>query len=301
MKKQNKPAMKPLSDLTLMDRFLFACAMEDPVILQTVLEIILEKEIHLKERIQAEKELRTAPWLRSVRLDVISMDYEENVYNTEVQKKNTGNLLKRSRFYQALVDSSLLAPGEIDFNKMPSAYLIMIAPFDLFVEGKYCYTFQMKCKEVESLWMTDGATRIFLNTHGKNPEEVNEALVELLHYFEQTTDEAASQSSSRIKEIHRRVSQIKSSEKIGVRYMQEWEERAYELQEAREQGIEYGIEQGMERGMERGMECGIRALVQDNLEEGVSKEKILLKLQKRFSMDAAKADAYFERFSKGGN
>ena len=81
-----------------MDRFLFACAMEDPVILQTVLEIILEKEIHLKERIQAEKELRTAPWLRSVRLDVISMDYEENVYNTEVQKKNTGNLLKRSRF-----------------------------------------------------------------------------------------------------------------------------------------------------------------------------------------------------------
>ena len=137
--------------------------------------------------------------------------------------------------------------------------------------------------------MTDGATRIFLNTHGKNPEEVNEALVELLHYFEQTTDEAASQSSSRIKEIHRRVSQIKSSEKIGVRYMQEWEERAYELQEAREQGIEQGIE------------CGIRALVQDNLEEGVSKEKILLKLQKRFSMDAAKADAYFERFSKGGN
>jgi len=63
VKKQNKPAMKPLSDLTLMDRFLFACAMEDPVILQTVLEIILEKEIHLKERIQAEKELRTAPWL----------------------------------------------------------------------------------------------------------------------------------------------------------------------------------------------------------------------------------------------
>ena len=75
--------------------------------------------------------------------------------------------------------------------------------------------------------------------------------------------------------------------------MQEWEERAYELQEAREQGIEYGIEQGME--------CGIQALVQDNLEEGVSKEKILLKLQKRFSLDEPKADAYFERFSKGEN
>jgi len=128
--------MKPLSDLTLMDRFLFACAMEDPVILQMVLEIILEKEIHLMDRAETEKELRTAPWLRSIRLDVISMDYEDTVYNAEVQKKNTGNLVKRSRFYQALVDGSLLAPGEIDFNRMLSAYLIMIAPFDLFGEGE---------------------------------------------------------------------------------------------------------------------------------------------------------------------
>ena len=112
MNHTDKPFMKPLSDLTLMDRFLFACAMEDPVILQMVLEIILDKEIHLKEWAQAEKELRTAPWLRSVRLDVISVDYEDNLYNTEVQKKNTGNLQKRSRFYQALIDSSLLAPGD---------------------------------------------------------------------------------------------------------------------------------------------------------------------------------------------
>ncbi|MDO5346793.1 MAG: hypothetical protein Q4E91_13770 [Lachnospiraceae bacterium] len=66
--------------------------------------------------------------------------------------------------------------------------------------------------------------------------------------------------------------------------MQEWEERAYELQEAREQG----------------MECGIQAMVLDNLEEGIPKEKILLKLRKLFSLDASKAEAYFERFSKTG-
>ena len=98
MNHTDKPFMKPLSDLTLMDRFLFACAMEDPVILQMVLEIILDKEIHLKEWTQAEKELLTAPWLSYERLYVISVDYEDNLYNTEVQKKNTGNLQKRSRF-----------------------------------------------------------------------------------------------------------------------------------------------------------------------------------------------------------
>lgn len=62
-------------------------------------------------------------------------------------------------------------------------------------------------------------------------------LIELLNYMETTTDEAASKSQSkRIKELHRRVSKIKSSEEIGVRYMQEWEERTYERQEARGEG-----------------------------------------------------------------
>ena len=40
--------------------------------------------------------MRTAPWLRSIRLDVISKD-EAGIYDAEVQKKNTGNLRKRSR------------------------------------------------------------------------------------------------------------------------------------------------------------------------------------------------------------
>lgn len=39
---------KSLKDLNLLDRFLFAEAMEDPVIVQYMLEIILGKEITLK-------------------------------------------------------------------------------------------------------------------------------------------------------------------------------------------------------------------------------------------------------------
>ena len=119
MKKMNdpgRPVMKPLAELTLLDRFLFACVMEDRGTMELVLSIILGEEIHLAEQPQAEREMRTVPWLRSIRLDVYSVDEESRVYNAEVQKKNTGNLIKRSRFYQALIDSSLLAPGEIDFT-----------------------------------------------------------------------------------------------------------------------------------------------------------------------------------------
>ena len=65
------------------------------------------------------------------------------------------------------------------------------------------------------------------------PEGVSGELIELLHYIEHTSEtEAAGSSSPRIKELHRRVSQVKVSEEIGVRYMQEWEERMYQLQDA---------------------------------------------------------------------
>ena len=99
-----------------------------------------------------------------------------------------------------------MMPGEPDFNQLPDVTLIMIAPFDLFGEGKYRYTFRMKCEESENISLDDGATRIFLNTHGTNPEEAGGELVELLQYFESSTEETASRCrSGQVRELHRQT------------------------------------------------------------------------------------------------
>ena len=185
--------MKDLKELNLLDRFLFAEAMEDSENMRDVLEIILGK--------------------------------------------NTKNLPKRSRFYQSMIDSKLLEPGEKDFNKMNDVYIILIAPFDLFGEGKYMYTFQMTCQESFSVLLNDGATRIFLNPHGTNPEDVSPELVELLHYIENTTQEVAdSCTSPRIHKMQERICSIKSSEEVSVKYMQRWEETEMEKDKARAEG-----------------------------------------------------------------
>ncbi len=47
---------------------------------------------------------------------------------------------------------------------------------------------------------------------------------------------AAQCKSKRVLKIHERVSRIKASEEIGVRYMQEWEEKAYARAEGKEEG-----------------------------------------------------------------
>ena len=61
------------------------------------------KELTLLTPAQTEKELRTAPWLRSVRLGVYALDKELSVYSTEMQKEYMKALVKRSRYYQSLI------------------------------------------------------------------------------------------------------------------------------------------------------------------------------------------------------
>lgn len=62
---------------------------------------------------------------------------------------------------------------------------------------------------------------------------LDEELVQFLHYLENTTDVmAANTDSDKIKRIHSRVCRVKASEKVGVKYMQAWEEKYFELEEA---------------------------------------------------------------------
>lgn len=49
------------------------------------------------------------------------------------------------------------------------------------------------------------------------------------------------------------------------------------------------------RGIEKGIEQGINALILDNLEDGKTKEQILGKLERRFSLSLESAKQYFDR------
>ena len=258
---------KTLKDLNLLDRFLFSQAADDPDTMRDMLEIILGREVVLKLLPQTEKEQRTHPLNRYVRLDVWAMDEEERIYNTEVQREDTGNLPKRSRFYQALIDSNLLKPGEVGFQRLNPVYIILICPFDLFGYGLYRYTFQMQCKEVPELTLQDDAVRIFLNTRGQHAEGVPQELIELLRYMEHTTEEvSASCTSERIHNIQKRIHTIKSSEKIGVKYMQAWEEKILEQEKAREEGHASGLREGLIQKL--------KELVEKKVQKGYSAEEI---------------------------
>ncbi len=245
--------MVPLSELMLMDRFLFAEAMEDDEIYRIMLQILLGKEVPILSRTETEKEVRTTPWLRSIRMDVYATDEEGVVYNSEMQKQKKQDLPKRSRYYQSLMDSTLLEPGVIKFNLLNDSYLIMITPYDVFGDGKYRYTFRARCDEDPNLVLPDGAVRVFFNTRGTNEEEVDSELVWFLKYAERTDEQTARESGSeRIWKIHEHICRIKASEEMGVKYMQKWEERIMDREEGKEEGIKEGRKEGIKEGIKEG-------------------------------------------------
>lgn len=226
-----------LDTMNLLDRFLFNETVEDVQIYNDMVNILLEDHIDLLSWSQTEKELRVSPELRAVRLDVIGLNTHGEVYQMEMQGRNTYNLPKRSRFYQGQIDVSLLEPGCVDFNKLNDLTTILVAPFDIFGYGLYRYTFEGCCQEVPDLKLNDGAKRIFINTNGTNPQDYSKEFLDFMKYINASTNACAENSESqRIKRIHERVCLIKQSEKMGVKLMQAWEERIYDREDARAEG-----------------------------------------------------------------
>ena len=109
---------------------------------------------------------------------------------------------------------------------------------------------------------------IFLNTRGKHPELVSSELIELLKYMERSMDEVSGEcKSKRIQEMHRRVCQIKASEKTEVKYMQSWEERIMIKQE------------GIAEGRIEGEKVLLKSLIEKKMAKKYSAEQISAMLE----------------------
>ena len=290
MKHTNPP--KKLQDLNLMDRFLFSELIESAEAYKLILEIILEREISFKGQPIAENEKRKELLGKIARLDVCAIGDDNRVYNAEVQKENQNNLHKRMRYYGALMTSKLLPEGTIDYNRLSDLCMIVIAGFDMGGEGKYRYTVRRMYEGYPDKDVYDGEVILYLNTKGKDTEGVSNELIAMLEYFEETTDDKALSSGyERIIRLNEIVSSIKANDEIGVKYMNAYEERMHDIQEAREQGEKTGEERGRTEGLEAGIAQGeaskalemAKAMKNENLDietiakiSGLSKEKIEL-------------------------
>ena len=97
---------------------------------------------------------------------------------------------------------------------------------------------------------------------------VSTELVELLEYMEKSTDTVAKEcESERIHQMHERVNRLKSDKEMEIKYMQKWEEKEIDRQEAYAEGERIGEARGREEG-ERIGENRINRLIMHLIEQG---------------------------------
>ena len=224
-----------------MDDFLFDAATVDLETCKIIIELSLGITIRNIVWKEGQKVIHNLPGSRGIRLDFYVEDDQGQVFDVEMQKRNEGNIPKRTRFYQALIDAPMLKSGERGFDGLKPAYIVVICGFDLFGYGLYRYTFDNRCKEVPDLVMGDECQKIILNTKGKNDHEVEKALVDFLHYVEKSSDENVPEDcDERLKHLHKKIHKIKMSEEMGVSYMK-MEERDRLI---RDEGLRRGRAEG---------------------------------------------------------
>lgn len=107
-------------------------------------------------------------------------DNKDVVYDIEMQVSDTGELPKRSRYYQSMIDLQLIDKGQF-YGELNRSYIIFICPFDTFGKERHIYTFENICKEDGSISMGDEAVKIFLNANGTQ-DDISKELKAFLDY-----------------------------------------------------------------------------------------------------------------------
>lgn len=187
---------------------------------QIILELALGIRIKTIRWHENQIVIHNLPGKRGIRLDFYVEDEDGILYDVEMQKLNRGNIPKRTRFYQSLMDAPLLKSGEEFFDFLNPSYIVIICDFDLYHQGKYRYTFTNQCKEIPGLELGDESIKIILNTKGVNNNEVEQSLIDFLHYISDSTGKQLTvRCDKRLRRLHEIIESIRSNSEVEAYYM----------------------------------------------------------------------------------
>ena len=108
-------------------------------------------------------------------------DGQGSIYNIEMQTASNRNIPKRMRYYQGMIDLSILEKGG-DYRSLKRSMVIFVCTFDLFGKGRHVYTFENRCIQELGLGLGDDTVKIILNTKGTE-DDVSPEMKRLLDFI----------------------------------------------------------------------------------------------------------------------
>ena len=256
--------IKSFDELTFQDNFIFQKVMLKKHICKAVLERLLDISIKDIVYIHEEKNLDVRWDTKSVRLDVFVNDDKGTVFNIEMQtSKDMEELVKRTRFYQSILDMYHIQKGQ-KYTTLNDSYVIFICTFQVFTGNRHKYTFRNLCIEEHDIALNDGATKLFLSTKGTQ-NDVSKPLQAFLDYIDgqEATDELLRDIDDAVHEVKHCEAWKEEYSMLSMDHYKYWKE-----------GMAEGIAEGLAEGLAQGKAEGKAEVVIQMLRKQLSLEMI---------------------------
>ena len=212
--------------------------LEDKLACQHVLRIVTRIEDLVVREVRTQYRISKIASHDAV-LDVLAEDGEKRIYNIEIQRAETVDHARRTRFYGAMIDSEYLVKGK-DYNQLPEVHILYISETDLWKAGKTMYEVEKRFKGTEITY-EDGIHVTYVNAEIEDGTEVSQ----LMKYFKTTDPEDMSQG-----ELSKRIHFLKCEEG-GLKVMCEMSEKW--IEEGRAEGEERKAKEVVFSLADRGM------------------------------------------------
>ena len=232
--KERERRIAEARSLNLLSNTFMTVVLEDKLACQHVLRIVTRIEDLVVKEVRTQYRISKITSHDAV-LDVLAEDGEKRIYNIEIQRAETVDHARRTRFYGAMIDSEYLVKGK-DYNQLPEVHILYISETDLWKAGKTMYEVEKRFKGTEITY-EDGT-------------EVSQ----LMKYFKTTDPEDMSQG-----ELSKRIHFLKCEEG-GLKVMCEMSEK--------------WIEEGRAEGRAEGEERKAKEVVFSLADRGMSAENI---------------------------
>ena len=179
--KLHEQDLKRLQGLCLMDDdFLNAFFKDNPEDTELMLRIIMGKPDLKVKRVDVQDTLKNLRG-RSIRIDIRATDSEGKEYGIEIQRADQGAGIKRARYNNAVLDASILRPGQ-DTEELPEVFTIFITDHDVMGRDKPIYSIDryIMMDDGEYVPARDGSHILYVNGAKKGDST---DLEKLMHDF----------------------------------------------------------------------------------------------------------------------
>lgn len=183
--------------LNLLSNTFMMVALDDKAACQHVLRVITG--ISDLEVVEIRKQYRVAKLAsHDAILDILAEDKEKRLYSVEIQRSDTIDHARRTRFYGAMIDSEYLEKGS-NYDELPEVYILYISEKDLWKAGKTMYEVE-KHFEGTDIKYDDGMHVTYINAEVDDGTEI----AGMMKYFKETDPQDMSQG-----ELSKRVHFLK--------------------------------------------------------------------------------------------